>query len=164
MIASEASLYKFLKDVQTNVDKDNKNKMSKIAHDRKNVLNLKILVGLDCSGSIGHEQFLQFMAQVNKMRGVSTVIVIEIDTTIVAMYNYYTNSNNEVVRVRGGGGTEFLEFFEAAKKMNPDAIVFLTDGDVADDVKDPGIPTGWILTHNGKPPYKFGEVLFHLPE
>jgi predicted metal-dependent peptidase len=64
----------------------------------------------------------------------------------------------------GGGGTAFTEAFSIARKINPDAILFMTDGFVSDHVKDPGIPTGWILTHDGEPPYNFGEVILKLPK
>lgn len=31
-------------------------------------------------------------------------------------------------------------------------------------VNDPKLPTGWILTHDGKKPYSFGEVILELPQ
>lgn len=132
--------------------------------DRKNVLNLKILIGVDVSGSISQHQFNQFMRQIDRIKGLSVVKVIEIDTRIVAMYDYFkVPARNRIAKLGGGGGTEFTEFFEVAKKIKPDAILFMTDGFVAGDrVSDPGIPTGWILTADGVKPYGFGDELFKL--
>lgn len=132
--------------------------------DRKNVLNLKILIGVDCSGSISPAQFAQFMRQIDKIRGLSIVKVIEIDDQIIAMYDYFRTGQGRIINIKGGGGTEFKEFFQAAEKMQPDAILFMTDGFVGDHVEDCSIPVGWILTAYSQKPYKFGEILFKLPD
>lgn len=157
-------LYKIQADKNKLIGDKNTNVIKNMGLDRKNVLNLKILIGVDCSGSITQAQFIRFMRQIDKIRGLSVVKVIEIDTKIVAMYDYFKTGQNRVIRISGGGGTEFHEFFKVAKSMKPDACIFMTDGDVFDSVSDPGIPTGWILTSNGKKPYDFGEVLFKLGE
>lgn len=153
----------FLFKIQKNLKTDNSTIKSSILEDRKNVLDLNILVGVDVSGSISKQQFNQFMEQLDLIRGLSVVKVIEIDTEIVAMYDYFKINTSRIMRLRGGGGTEFTPFFEVSKQMNPDAILFFTDGDVFDRVKDPKIPTGWILTARGKKPYGFGEVVLELP-
>lgn len=127
--------------------------------DRKNVLDLNIAVGLDVSGSISRNDFNFFMAQLDAIKGLSRVKVIEIDTKIIAMYDYYKTPQNRVARLGGGGGTQFSPAFAKFKEMKPDAILFMTDGDVAGQCLDPGIPTGWIMTNNSRPPYGFGEVI-----
>lgn len=131
--------------------------------DRKNVLDLNILVMLDVSGSISRHQFAQFMAQIDAIKGLSRVKVIEVDTKVVAFYDYFKTPQNRVARLRGGGGTAFAGAFKTAKKVKPDAILFMTDGEVSDNVSDPGIPVGWILTRGGRHPYGFGEVVVRLP-
>jgi predicted metal-dependent peptidase len=130
--------------------------------ERKNVLDLNIAVGLDVSGSISRTDFNRFMAQLDAIKGLSRVKVIEVDTQIVAMYDYYKTTQNRVARLGGGGGTQFSSAFEKFKQMKPDAILFMTDGDVAGSCADPGIPTGWIMTNDLKPPYGFGEVVVRL--
>ena len=138
---------------------------SLLLEDRKNVLNLKILVGVDVSGSISRAQFCQFMRQIDAIRGLSVVKVLETDTKVVALYNYYKTSQNQVMRLQGGGGTEFTEAFQSARSIQPNAMLFLTDGEIEPaPIRDPGFPVGWILCHGGKkPPFSFGEVLFTLP-
>jgi predicted metal-dependent peptidase len=123
-------------------------------------------VGVDVSGSISLEQFQQFLARIDLIRGLSVIKILETDDEIVALYDYHIGQH-EVMRLQGGGGTDFTKAFDLAKKMNPDLILFLTDGMVAPGhVEDPGIPTGWILCHNSenKAPYGFGRVLEVLPE
>jgi predicted metal-dependent peptidase len=140
--------------------------LNSILTDRKNVLDLKILVGLDVSGSISQQVFSQFMRQLDAIRGLSMVKCIEVDTEIVAMYDYFLVKNNHIVRLSGGGGTEFSKFFKKAKELNPDAILLFTDGDITgtDAVPDPNIPVGYIITHGGYVPrYRFGEVILTLP-
>lgn len=159
-----------LKDTKDFLFKIQKNKVvatesydSSLVSDRKNVLDLKILVCIDISGSISSRQFSQFMQQIDAIKGLSMVKVIEIDDQIVAMYDYFKVNKSQIVRLKGGGGTVFGEAFEAAKKIKPDAILFMTDGFVADEVRNPGIPTGWVLTSDGQKPYGFGEVVLKLP-
>lgn len=133
-----------------------------VLEDRKNVLDLNILVCLDVSGSISRQQFTQFMAQIDAIKGLSRVKVLEVDTKIVAFYDYFKASQSKIARLRGGGGTEFSEAFAKAKQIKPDAILFMTDGYVAGNINDPGIPTGWILTNDGVKPYNWGDVVVKL--
>jgi predicted metal-dependent peptidase len=132
--------------------------------DRKNVLDLKILVGVDVSGSISPGQYRQFMRQIDRIKGLSVIKVMEADTGIVALYNYRKTAKSRVARLGGGGGTDFKEAFTEAKKLKPDAILFMTDGYVSNSgVGDPGIPTGWVLTDPGVQPYDFGNIVVRLP-
>jgi len=131
--------------------------------DRKNVLDLNIAIGLDVSGSISRQDFNKFMAQLDAIKGLSRVKVIEVDTQVVAMYDYYkSGSGAKIARLGGGGGTVFAPAFAKFKQLKPDAILFMTDGDVAGECAAPGIPTGWIMTNDRPPPYGFGEVVVRL--
>lgn len=136
--------------------------LESVIEERKNVLDLNIAIGLDVSGSISRGDFNKFMAQLDAIKGLSRVKVIEIDTEIIAMYDYYKTKQNRIARLGGGGGTMFGPAFTKFKQLRPDAILFMTDGDVAGHVPDPGIPTGWIMTNNNSPPYGFGEVIVRL--
>jgi predicted metal-dependent peptidase len=129
---------------------------------RKNVLDLNILVMVDVSGSISVAQFKQFMSQIDAIKGLSRVKVMEVDTQVVAFYDYFKTGKPSVFRLGGGGGTEFSTAFVKAKKINPDAILFMTDGFVFNNVNSPGIPVGWVITSDGKKPYNFGEVVVKL--
>jgi predicted metal-dependent peptidase len=146
------------------VQKDKNNLIamkSPLLENRKNILDLKILVGVDVSGSITSEQYVSFMKQLDLIRGLSVVKVIEIDSQIVAMYDYF-KLKNRIVRLGGGGGTEFSPFFNLAKKISADALLMFTDGEVFNQIPNPNVPTGWILTKDGKKPYEWGEVVHQL--
>jgi predicted metal-dependent peptidase len=130
------------------------------AEERKNILNLKILVIVDISGSISLEQYNSFMSQLNKIRGLSMVKVIETDTKVVAMYDYYKGNHARIVKLGGGGGTDFFDAFQYGVKTNPDAIVCLTDGDESGRVHKPSdVPVAWVLTAHGHAPYQWGKVI-----
>lgn len=133
--------------------------VEKILLDRKNVLNLNILVCIDVSGSISRKQYTMFMQQLNHFKGLSRIKVIETDTKIVAMYDYCTVEPHKVVRLKGGGGTDFREAFNKANQMQPDALIFMTDGKTVNNVLEPTYPVGWYLTKNGSIPYDFGTLL-----
>ena len=140
------------------------NLSSSILSERKNVLDLKIVVCVDISGSISQRQFQQFMRQIDAIRGLSMVKVIETDTKVVAMYDYFKVDKSRIMRLGGGGGTDFREVFRAIKPMKPDAILFCTDLQVSGNVPDPGVPVGWIATSDAASnPFGFGKVVLKLP-
>ena len=162
----EAKKKDTLKDFLFDIQKKKKpeateeNAMKIQAEERKNILNLKILVIVDISGSISLEQYNSFMSQLKLIKGLSMVKVIETDTKVVAMYDYYKGNQAKVVKLGGGGGTDFYDAFEYAVRTNPDAIVCLTDGDESGRVKKPtDIPVAWVLTAHGHAPYPWGKVI-----
>jgi len=139
---------KFLYEIQ---DTKNLSIIDENIRTRKNVLDLKIVVMIDVSGSISQDEFTKFFLQIDKIRGLSVVKVLEFSVNVSAMYDYFNTHQNEVMRLSGGGGTSFVDVFKTAKRMNPDAIILMTDGDDCGDlVKNPEIPTAVVLTENGK--------------
>jgi len=154
---TKQGLKQFLTKVQKDLD-DAKPAATKVkgADERKNVLNLKILCVVDVSGSISKEQYNSFMNQLQKVRGLSMVKVIETDTDIVAVYDYYAGNHNKVIKLGGGGGTDFQEAFKWAKNAKPDAVLCLTDGDECGHVPKPNYPVGWVTTAAGCAPYDWG--------
>ena len=135
--------------------------VSRCEEERKNILDLNIVVGVDCSGSISTSMFSDFMRQLDHIRGMSRIKVVEVSDHIEAMYDF-TKRGRRVVRLRGGGGNGEHVFFPFAKKMKPDAIIYMTDG-YCTAADNPGIPTAWILTKSGSKPYDWGEVVGRLP-
>ncbi len=154
----------FLKNIQKYKDNTAMNSamLTQQVMERKNVLDLNIVVGVDVSGSISYKQFSQFMAQLDAIKGLSRIKVLEVDTKVVAMYDYVGVSRNRIAKLGGGGGTEFSEAFNIFKKIKPDAILFMTDGHVSGNIAAPNIPVGWILTQGGRKPFGFGEVVVQL--
>lgn len=151
----------FLIKIQKNKDKKllNQGYLNEDLISRKNLLDLNIAVGLDVSGSISPATFKQFMLQLDAIKGLSRVKVLEVNTDIVAMYDYYKANMRKVVRLSKGGGTDFTTAFIKFRQLKPDAILFMTDGEVSGHISPPDIPVGWIVTAPQVPPYGFGEVV-----
>lgn len=156
----------FLQRIQKQKDAQNGNAdhlLLKNLLERKNLLDLNIVVGLDISGSISSAQFAQFMRQVHAIKGLSRIKIIETDTCVQSFYDFsLVNNRRNIVKLGGGGGTDFTEAFKAIESVKPDAVLFMTDGFVCGNPKKPSMPVGWILTHDGVNPYGFGEEVYRL--
>jgi predicted metal-dependent peptidase len=153
-----SSLREFLYDIQDKKDSEKESKITLQFNDRKNILNLKIVVCVDVSGSISNEQYKSFMLSLDKIRGLSMIKVIETDTIVVSMYDYFKNRSGKVFNFKGGGGTDFAEAMKAAVDMKPDAVVFFSDGDDAGNLIDPAIPVAVVLTKDGSFGYSWMKV------
>lgn len=134
---------------------------SRLEKERKNVLDLNIVVGVDCSGSISPTMYNDFMVQLDHIKGMSRIKVVEVASIIRAVYDFTTRKDS-IVRLQGGGGNGELLFFPMAKAMKPDAIIYMTDG-YCTSASNPKIPTAWILTNTGVQPYDWGTVVGRLP-
>ncbi len=160
------NLKEFLNEIQ---EKKNNalatNELNRQLINRKNILDLKILVVLDVSGSISMDDFSNFMVQLNKLRGISIVKVVEVDTEVVAFYDYFKTNQSAVARLMGGGFTRLGAGINLANEIKAEAILVMTDGFVQDkeEVLDPKIPVGYVLTADGAKPYEFGNVIKKLP-
>lgn len=152
------SLRDFLYGVQEEKDSGQDDKKSSQFDDRKNILNLKIVVCVDVSGSIRNEQYRSFMYSLDKIRGLSMIKVIETDDVVVSMYDYFKNRTGKVFNFKGGGGTNFEAAMQKATKMKPDAIVLFTDGADRGNLSDPYIPTAVVLTKEGECKYGWMKV------
>lgn len=156
-------LQRIQKEKDQNKDVSSQDLLLKNLLDRKNLLDLNIIVGLDISGSISSSQFAQFIRQVNAIKGLSRVKIIETDTCVQSYYDFsLVNNRRNIAKLGGGGGTDFTEAFDAIEKIKPDAVLFMTDGFVSGNPQKPSMPVGWILTHDGVNPYGFGEIVYRL--
>lgn len=135
--------------------------LARVEMERKNILDLNLVVGIDVSGSISAVMFKDFMVQLNQIKGMSRIKVVEVGDKIEAVYDF-SRPSARVARLGGGGGNGEHLFFPMAKQMRPDAILYMTDG-YCTDAHNPGIPTGWILTAHGKEPYRWGQLVGRLP-
>lgn len=161
---SFSNLGAFLGDIQNQKLKAKAGKgadFARVEMERKNVLDLNIVVGIDVSGSISSAMFKSFMVQLNQIKGMSRIKVVEVGDKIEAVYDF-TRPAARVARLGGGGGNGEHLFFPMAKKMRPDAILYMTDG-YCTPAQNPAIPTGWILTAQGHQPYDWGALVGQLP-
>jgi predicted metal-dependent peptidase len=103
-------------------------------------LNPKVAVLVDTSGSMGQEEIMQAVSEVlevaKRVDGGVTLITFDAEVKGVVQTRYLEDIKRVLL---GGGGTDLVPAFEAAKKENPDLIVVVTDGYVPkwpDDIKD----------------------------
>ena len=124
------TLKSFLYGIQNELDKSNKDILQvKDLDARRNLLNLRIIVLLDCSGSISADDFRKFRLQLDRIKGLSKIRVIEMDTDVVSLYDYDKADKPKVVRLGGGGGTDFQTAMKTALECRPEALIFLSDGE-----------------------------------
>lgn len=118
-------------------------------------LKLKLLIGLDTSGSVGEDELVLFFSQIEKIKALGMdITAAECDVHIGTVYPYKTRPES----VSGRGGTDFRPVFDLARELNPDAIVYLTDGygPYPDRSK---FPTLWCLTPGGNFAGSFGRSI-----
>jgi predicted metal-dependent peptidase len=96
----------------------------------------RILVGIDTSGSIGQEEIGQFLGELLSIcnyvqpEGIDLVYW----DTEVAAHEKYDRGDYEAImsstKPAGGGGTDprCVPKYIAAKKLNPECVIMLTDG------------------------------------
>jgi len=103
-------------------------------------LNPKVAVLVDTSGSMGHEEIMQAVSEIlevaKRVDGGVTLITFDAEVKGVVQTRYLEDIKRVLV---GGGGTDLVPAFEAAKKEGPDLIVIVTDGYVPkwpDDIKN----------------------------
>lgn len=120
---------------------------------------LKLLIGLDTSGSVGDHELALFFAEIEKIKALGMeVTVAECDTKVGNVYRYKSRPK----AVSGRGGTSFKPVFELAEKLRPDALVYLTDG-CGDYPERSRFATLWCLTPDGSFSGSFGRVV-KLPQ
>lgn len=116
---------------------------------------LKLVVAVDTSGSVSQEEQTQFMAEIHKIyQQGATIYVMEADA---AVHNVYEYDPKKPVKFKGGGGTAFGPVFEKANELNPDGLIYMTDGDDwGTEAKKPSYPVMWALLKGRDVRYKWG--------
>ena len=122
----------------------------------------KIVVAVDCSGSIGEEELNYFGAEIKAIfedTNPSEVSVLYFDSEYLKTQVFQHGDTVELEAV-GGGGTAFSPIFKEIIKWDeqPTACVVLTDLCCNDFGEAPEYPVLWASTHkdSGAP---FGEII-----
>lgn len=116
---------------------------------------LKLLIGLDTSGSVGDRELSLFFSEIEKIKALGMdITVAECDTKVGNIYKYRKRPK----AVSGRGGTSFRPIFELAERERPDALLYLTDG-YGDYPARTSVPTLWCLTPDGGFSGTFGKVI-----
>jgi predicted metal-dependent peptidase len=118
----------------------------------------KILIAIDESGSMGHDQILEVTAEIKSiLKNLSEKTeVVHFDTSIAHVEKL--TRITEVVR-HAFGGTSFNCVIEHARKVRPDLLVILTDGE-GDLTEKPTCPIMWVLTKGSRQIKYAGEKVY----
>jgi predicted metal-dependent peptidase len=117
-----------------------------------------IVVAIDTSGSVSERELTHFateITEIHKTLAPQKTWVLDIDTQIQDVKEYGPYDRLEL-KYRGRGGTSFDPVFAwiAENNINPDAVVYLTDGYASWPKEQFGYPTLWVITnHDVKPPW-----------
>lgn len=125
-----------------------------------------VVVGIDTSGSIGAKELDMFMAE---MSGIledvrpKRLVIMWCDAAIGRVDECEDATDLMSIRAKGapgGGGTSFIPVFEEITKMGlqPEALVYLTDGMGAFPNKEPAYPVIWGSIYPASK-YPFGDVV-----
>lgn len=120
---------------------------------------------LDTSGSIGQATYDRFLgeaqAALDDLKPESMVLLSV--SHIVCDAVMLETGDTVPLSLKGGGGTAFKPAFDwvVEHDLEPDVMVYLTDGDSPDIVglEAPGYPVLWLSTRKPKSHYPFGEVV-----
>lgn len=105
----------------------------------------KIVIAIDCSGSVSDKDYVAFMSEVK------TILSGQDDKTEVIFFDYEVckeklliSSLKELPARPACGGTNFTPVIEYANEQKPDLLIVFTDGD-APAPKKPSYPVLWAL-------------------
>jgi predicted metal-dependent peptidase len=124
-----------------------------------------VVVGVDTSGSIAERELSAFFAEVggilNAVRP-KRIVVIGCDAEVSQVDEVRSLDEFQLLRskgIRGGGGTDFRPVFDYVRDNNlqPETLVYLTDGYGAFPDTKPAYPTIWAMTTDEKAPW--GDVV-----
>lgn len=126
---------------------------------------LNAVVALDTSGSTIYDlsTFFGELESLLKSFGKFDLTVLQCDAA-VAKIDRYTEAKmlpaKNMWKSYGGGGTSFVPVFDYVKKnkLNPDVLLYFTDGYGTAPVKPPAYPVMWIITKGGKKPCSWGRA------
>lgn len=118
----------------------------------------RLLCAVDTSGSVSHDEFVDFMREIDVIRKAGVqVTVCECDAYVDkerGIYEFKGLGSISGRRVTGGGGTSFdppIEYLnEEANQFS--AIIYLTDGYAPVPVVKPRKPIMWVMSMSGKTP------------
>jgi predicted metal-dependent peptidase len=116
----------------------------------------QVMAVIDTSASINPEQLLAINAEMSRIAREHRVTVVECDLRICRVYPY-----KRIVEVQGRGGTDLRPPFARAvlRKLQPDLIVYFSDGQGPAPDDPPPVPVIWCLLPGGIVPAKWGRVV-----
>lgn len=123
----------------------------------------EVVVAVDTSGSIGGPELAEFAGHLNAILDQCVpkkVHVLYCDARVGSSEEFTPDELPvNFTKVSGGGGTDFTPVFDyvEANNIEPDVLVYLTDGYGGCRSNPPAFPTVWLTTGTDK--FPFGEVV-----
>jgi predicted metal-dependent peptidase len=126
---------------------------------------VQVFCCIDTSGSIDNEQLELFLGEVAGILSSYPMLDCKLWYADADCYGPYTISSlRDIPRPKGGGGTDFCPFFDAALEAwsgDQEAVcVYLTDGYGSFPSEAPQLPVLWVITPGGLPSEEipYGEI------
>lgn len=126
---------------------------------------VQVFCCIDTSGSIDDKQLLAFLAELAGILNAYPMLECRLWYADAECHGPYTLQDiRDTPRPRGGGGTDFSPFFQAATdhwSHDQEAVcVYLTDGFGGFPEQPPEMPVLWVVTPGGaqEEAFPFGEV------
>ncbi|MCB1858186.1 MAG: hypothetical protein KDI63_07940 [Gammaproteobacteria bacterium] len=121
---------------------------------------IELVVALDTSGSIGDNDFEQFLSEIDALKGQlrARVTLLACDAAL-AEGSPWVFEAWEPLRLpsdfRGGGGTQFSPVFDwvESQTMQPDTLVYFTDAEGRFPDSEPHYPVIWLVKGKAKVPW-----------
>jgi predicted metal-dependent peptidase len=121
---------------------------------------LTLVLALDTSGSISPQDFAEFVAEVDALKGQvrARVTLLACDTALApgAPWRFEPwESLGVPPGLKGGGGTRFTPVFDwlAGEPARPDALLYFTDALGEFPSQPPGYPVLWLVKGNAPVPW-----------
>lgn len=133
--------------------------------------NPKIIVACDTSGSVSHDELKQYAAEISGILEEFPSCEFKVmygDTSVRHEEDFDNDSLPIKLEAKGGGGTNFMPFFDEIekRKLEAEALIFFTDMGAFDwheleEMGEPGIPVLWLNTYRGSDDHEvpFGQIV-----
>lgn len=121
---------------------------------------LKVIIGLDTSGSISDEEMKQFVTELDALKGQANarVTLLACDAALTEESPWITEPWEQLQLPRefkGGGGTDFKPVFEWIEQHDnhADLLIYFTDAQGHFPEHEPCIPVIWLVKGRAEVPW-----------
>ncbi|MFV2014841.1 MAG: VWA-like domain-containing protein, partial [Candidatus Heimdallarchaeota archaeon] len=134
--------------------------------------NLNVVVAVDTSGSISNEELVKFTSEthaiLSSMASVKMTL-IDCDAVIQAVVEIENGQSIDGSKLpwegrpwTGRGGTSFIPVFNYVEEqgLNPELLIYFTDGYGSFPASEPSYPVVWVMTTDMRP--SFGEIVEYI--
>jgi len=121
---------------------------------------LKVVVGLDTSGSISHEEMRQFISEIDAIKGQANahITLLACDAALAADGPWIAEPWEQLQlphAFKGGGDTDFRPVFEwvAQQDTHCDLLIYFTDAQGDFPPHEPAMPVIWLIKGKAEIPW-----------